>query len=569
MDSNKLYWGLFSAGSAGAFIIGVLLVVFSGDGAAGHWALRSPTGWFLLITVAVFALNVALSAFQLRCYDRFRSACSDYLAASRVAPVERAIRHQLPQGDGPRDSGEAVDLAERLLSSLLGDQRVSHPRALGRTILTPLRNRVVSIRESVLAGREDPPTIRMNLDGLSQRIEEPPSLRFLNQTLVNVLLFTGIIGTFYGLVLLVSGSAMQDILSSFQEPGELSSRNLSELFQGFETAFGSSLVAYLTYVAGRLSLDLTDEAFETSASATIATVQDRLARAFSFGNIIAHVDLDPGSKRLLEQNVRALRILVQQSDKLNQSIAGMLPRLEGAAHALEQATTNGAAMANRIEQALAQGQASWTAASKSFLAAANKLDGVTQKITSDLSAAGDNLTANVADLGNHVGNIRQVWSQNMTQLAQLLTQSVNDFKAHLDAFAQGMQSQIADYQQTKSLLDQIAQQTNAGRAALSARIGDLQMLLQHSGQQTRAALDQLTRQWRQDCGAQTQRLADLASQMDRAADTLREIETLLGAERDGQPLPELLVAIRRSIDQQNDLLAQLASVGGQRGFTGL
>lgn len=552
IDQYRIQWIVFWISTGFALLLGGVLIVSSG-GSSGeeHWAFRPPTAYFLLVTALFFVGNALLSGYQLFEYAGFRQACNRYLDDDRLSEIAESVRSSTASVPAERQAIESI-------KGLLDDDRVD-----AGPVLLPLRHRLIGIRDAVQAGWEDPVTIRTNLDRLSQRLEEPPALRFINQTFVNILLFTGIIGTFYGLVQLVSSETMYSLLDAFRDSGALRTAELGDLFLGFETAFGSSLVAYLSYIVGRMTLDLTDEAFDATASFTVARVQDGLARAFSYGKILAHVDLDPESKRLLRDNVAELRSLVESSATLNQSLAELLPQLGSAATTLRQAMEDAEALTRQISASVESAKSDWQAASDSFSATTERFFGTTERfigkadeLLQSIATSSTTMTQSATELKDSVALIREVWQQNMSALAAQLSIAVNEFTANLNHFSSSWAHQVEDYERTKHTLSEIAAQTGSGRERLILSIDQLQQLLRQGGEQTRSALEQLTSHSQANSIQMIHDLDIVATKMERASDGFEKLQGFMGI-KSGESLDTVMRAIEVALNQQNEVLTDL------------
>ncbi|MCY4305858.1 MAG: biopolymer transporter ExbB [Aestuariivita sp.] len=136
-----------------------------------------------------------------------------------------------------------VKWIERLTASDMNPS--GNDRSLGAspTLLTPLAAVLRSGGERL---QINPVSSRSILDSVAQRIEES---RDISRYIVNLLIFLGLLGTFYGLATTIP--AVVDIIRNLvPAPGETGSIIFSRLMSGLETQLGGMGVAFASSLLG-------------------------------------------------------------------------------------------------------------------------------------------------------------------------------------------------------------------------------------------------------------------------------------------------------------------------------
>ncbi|OAD22318.1 membrane protein, partial [Candidatus Thiomargarita nelsonii] len=156
------------------------------------------------------------------------------------------------------------------------------------------------------------------MNSSSVPIAEETSWRFLGQFFVNTLLFIGIIGTFHGLIIAFSDEKIIALLNHYGNQ-DIFNQKLKEVFAGFYEAFGSSLIAYISYIFGRVMLEMVD----TDHDALGQFLEQRLMGDFVtiFPKPSPQIELPEEVKIILEKSAHSL-------DKLTYSQKDLVDKFE-------------------------------------------------------------------------------------------------------------------------------------------------------------------------------------------------------------------------------------------------
>ena len=136
-----------------------------------------------------------------------------------------------------------VTWIERLMTSNVARPGIDRSLGTAPTLLMPLATLLRSRSERL---EINPVSSRSILDSVAQRIEES---RDISRYIVNLLIFLGLLGTFYGLATTVP--AVVDIIRNLAPvQGETGSAIFSRLMSGLETQLGGMGVAFASSLLG-------------------------------------------------------------------------------------------------------------------------------------------------------------------------------------------------------------------------------------------------------------------------------------------------------------------------------
>lgn len=148
--------------------------------------------------------------------------------------------------------------------------------------------------------------------------------KFIAQLYVTSLLFIGIIGTFHGLIVTFQGENIAALLQAYGSQSNTGFRHqLSQVLAGFHEAFGSSLIAYISYLLGRSMLDAVDDDHD----ALIDFVDERLktiASAFAGIKVDTFIDLPQSTKIILENSANSMKNALEQHANIIEKSNAML-----------------------------------------------------------------------------------------------------------------------------------------------------------------------------------------------------------------------------------------------------
>jgi len=283
------------------------------------------------------------------------------------------------------------------------------------------------------------------MNSSSVQIAEETSWRFLGHFFVNSLLFIGIIGTFHGLIIAFSDEKIIALLSHYGNQS-LFNQKLEEVFAGFYEAFGSSLIAYISYIFGRVMLEMVD----TDHDALGQFLEQRLMGDFVtiFPKPSPQIELPEEVKIILEKSAHSL-------DKLTHSQEDLVDKFEKTVNRYQKVSEG-------ILKALLEGRKAWKNAAETWQNTTNQFIGQSSAFISNL----DDLSSNIDKLIVVNNKFIETWEIQMGELNQALTDQYKKYTGSLTQLEQEMSTHIKAFQQTRQLVTDLANQVKNGQMML-------------------------------------------------------------------------------------------------------
>lgn len=276
-------------------------------------------------------------------------------------------------------------------------------------------------------------------------IPHETSWRFLGQFFVNTLLFIGIIGTFHGLIIAFSDEKIISLLNNYGNQS-IFNQKLEQVFAGFYEAFGSSLIAYISYIFGRVMLEIVD----TDHDALGQFLEQRLMGDFVtiFPKPSPRIELPEEVKILLEKSVHSL-------DKFTHSQEGLVDKFEQTVNRYQKVSEG-------ILRALLEGRKAWKNATETWQNTTNQFIGQSNAFISNL----DDLRSNIDKLIGVNNKFIETWERQMGELNQALTDQYKKYTGSLSQLEQKIAKHINAFQETRLLVTDLANQLQNGRMML-------------------------------------------------------------------------------------------------------
>lgn len=503
--------------------------------------LAPPALWFLVATGGLFVLQAWRSLRELACYQAARSVIGTAFSADRLAAWRQSWT---AQGDAANTAGEIAAVLERVA------ERVRDTGASAEPFVTRLRVLAGSIR---CAG-DDANRVSENIQYLSRSVTPSPRLRVLDVTITNALMFTGIIGTFYGLVLFLSNTEFIRLLGAFGSGNALSGLGIASILDGFRTAFGSSLVAYIGFLAGRFLVDLADEEFDETLSHLILSVESRLAFGLSTGVTVGRVDLAPSVKKLLAEQSAEMRRMVETSAEMVSATSAVSETLSRSAGELGSSLAAASSMNAELERTVARFRADLEETTKTW-----------RRTTDDFAVAAGSASGKIADSANQLLSLQDSFSSFsksfLSQLqgtAKLLDEQADSVRKAFGEAALAFGTKLEEAGRSVSAgVDRYGQSVGRLEGMLGATVAAqqaVQVALQDFGKTVEVSRSMSDDSYRQLVTAYGEQAAGVAAALDRLtqanvalSSSLRGIDqALLG---DGEPadLTQVLQELRDAL----------------------
>jgi len=205
-------------------------------------------------------------------------------------------------------------------------------------LLTPLAQLLKSRGQRI---RISSTSARSILDSVATRIDE---LRDLTRYIVNLLVFLGLLGTFFGLATTVP-AVLDTIRSRAPQEGERGLTVFNRLITGLEAQLGGMGIAFsssLLGLAGSLVVGLLElfaghgqNRFYRELEEWLSTIT-RLGISFSDGESTAEQDVSGAALNQISEQMQALRTIFTQAAEDRATVDGKLAELTGSIDRLAQ-----------------------------------------------------------------------------------------------------------------------------------------------------------------------------------------------------------------------------------------
>ncbi|KAA0574346.1 hypothetical protein FZ983_27780 [Azospirillum sp. B21] len=465
------------------------------------------------------------------------------------------------------NTSERVRLAQETLSKVEVSCIQGGPTSL------PFANKVYDLSAAIGMPHSDAQRPAQSLKSISPEISTVPALRALDHSLVVALLFSGIIGTFFGLMEFLKNPELEALVGSMKGAGGgLSNINIAHILHGFSVAFSANLVAYFLYVFGRLMLDLCEEEFEAACHVFSETVSEPVLRLFPEDNSVGVVSLDPESAARLGEAVEAISAVLHATKPMISGMSEVTGVITAAGAALAAAAVElrrlSGDMAEHAEQTIAatkEATEHWRASTSRFDESASSLAKGNSQMAESFAAAVERMDSFEKATAGHVEGIiagmkvaaernAEVLAEHAQQIGHRMEIAAGDLLRHMDEVGTALKTQITDYAKVAAILDETAKQTQEGRSSLRNSITDLSNLLTTENKKVVAVIQGLGAGETARTERLTAVLADIQRQlagMRSHDDTLRQV--LVGAPPDD--LPSVLLALRRALTDVGRMVA--------------
>lgn len=451
--------------------------------APAHWPtlfdrpLPTNIGWHTLLDAKILFTAANLTFFWLLTR---RTAKQMKVWQGLLRATEQIMPPDWSKTNAASNPSERVQAAEEALT------RIQAACANGGTSSLPFGNKARELLAAVASPQADARQAAQSLKTVSGELSSVPALRALDHTLVVALLFSGIIGTFFGLMEFMSNRELVELLGSMKGSGQDFARvDTKQILHGFSVAFSANLVAYILYVFGRLMLDLCEEDFDAAGAAFSETVYGQLKRLFPEENLVGVVSLDPTSANRLGQAVKAFSTVLHAMQPMIDSMAGMTGEINAAGGALAAASIElrelSASMGEHAGQMIAatkQATEHWRASTDRFDESARSLAGGATQMSQSFAVAVERMDsfekATVGHIEGIIDGMKDAAERNAEALAghaqqigRRMENTAGDLLRHMDEVGAALKDQIANYGKAADTLDRVVQETQQGRASLT------------------------------------------------------------------------------------------------------
>lgn len=448
LTSNTHRVGYVSLFIVITLILAILLVATSLGTSVAHPTLLV----FLTFTVLIFLLLSTLCFKQLVRHKTCVEVIENRVSHANITKLHKAlttISAQSPpasiQNSGMLKTGTQAQTASRtqehqfisaILSLLQGVDK--------KTVPVFVSLKIQEFIHRLQLCQDDPQSAYYYLNSPFAPYPAEIEKKFIIQFCVTALLFIGIIGTFHGLIIAFEGESIANLLKLVMENSDKEFRTqLIEILSGFHEAFGTSLLAYVTYLFGRTMLDAVDDDHDS----LVDFVDERfksVVSAFASLNVSMVIDLPDKTKFLMGDSADKISIAVEQQ-------AQSLKRSDTM---LSSYTT----YMQKLVTAIGEARSNWKKASEIWLSTTDKFTNTAQNFSTDIT----NL------FQAHTDSLEKFNNQ-FNQFAQ----EVNTLEQKINKHITQIQSYTENFDDTRQLIQQFARELAQANKDLQGQAQDL------------------------------------------------------------------------------------------------
>jgi hypothetical protein len=451
-------------------------------------------------------------------------------------PEEFAAGAPTTTSDDPRPL--LRDLAARA-------SQIGRARSLPRFV----RRRFVAIGDALSKAAEEPGS---GLRSLDAAIGPPQSFDFefrpVAQLGVTTLLFTGIVGTLYGLAAVLSPETIGSVMRSLNEPSEMAN-SVGRLSGSFGLAFGASLMAYIAYLFGRFLLELADHAHDSLVMFLDSELLSRTRLMLAPYQVDVWVDLPQRTLDLLDGQAKGMQAIANQEEVQVDELRKIATQLAKTASLFNRATKKATVAAKVIGDGLQRGREQWQQASTiwqestvQFAAEVTTLTGTFGELLASLQTVRESFDRSAAEVDSQIQRMTDIWRDHVREMVQAISNGMTEYRAVISQTAEELRGLIGAFAETRTMVDQGYRGVTQGQNALTAAILHVEQEHQAVGARLVAVLNSRAESLERAALGVTGQIGPLSAellQMVRAASDLRA--AMLG---DGRP-EDLLGVLRR------------------------
>ncbi len=473
----------------------------------------------------------------------------------RIHRTFMAIRAALPQAQF--DQWQQAVIANPVSPETPLQQMRDSVRRLSAVprILVAVRHRAAMLANALDYAHESPGNALGFIDNTHSAMLPSLPWRGLAQSCLTALLFIGIIGTFSGLLVVFQGQAVQKLFDDLAG-GQPYTGEVGTLLDGFGLAFGASLVAYASYLGGRLMLEMADESYDLLIAFVDGDLRSLIRSVLVPLQVHLQVNFSPEERRRIDTLASSNAILAEQTA----ARATQLEELVGQVTDLGRQFAAGIATvhesARTIAQALEIGRQEWERAGKawadqtqlftqeserfaqSVVTYSESVDAVRsgfQQTAAEISAAWRaGVDETIQLFSERVRNIETIWADHTSAMTKRVTDQLLTYSQSIKESQTEIHGQLQAYGQMRDAVQSAAELVKDGQARLDQTLGALSREEDNARRQIVAALQLRMNdvdQWLASLARMSEDLRTDLAQM--AQETAQLRATLLGNAQSG------------------------------------
>ena len=485
--------------------------------------------WFNLTTACAFTLLTIISVLRIYRFNRALADLTRVMPRETLARCHRSLLHlreakDPTSADGPAPFHTAEEVLGELAARLLGavhSGRRAWPGFICR--------HVEAIGWALQRCSESPDNSGKLLStGISPLSPHVP-WRSLSQVLSSLLLIVGIVGTFYGLYGAFSSDLVVHLVDAMQRNAPFGDL-LGALLDAFQLAFGSSLLAYTCYPAGRFMLAVVDEDYGSLARYFECDLKPGLIAAVSPLDVGLRVDLPEATKARLDLQAVAITEAVVQSTRQTDELNGLVRSVTRGAAVTRRSMAQVAKATGTILHSLREAREEWQAATRSWADATARFSDSGQSFQAGVERLESGLEGTRNALEATSDTVRDQWTNSVRKASEKMDQTTTEITGAWSVASREITAELAAgvsaFENKLAALRERMNQTIEDFRAMEQGVSDAVQSLAVNQVDLRAALDAMGTE--QQVGRE-QMLAAVAASLATLAEQEREHRHVLDA----------------------------------------
>ena len=396
----------------------------------------------------------------------------------------------------PREALRGMSESLRRLSTVAG-------------ILNAVRHRATLLANALDYAGESPGNALGFVD--NTRSVMLPSLpwRGLAQSGLTALLFIGIIGTFSGLLVVFQGEVVQNLFTDLSQ-GRPYTGEVGALLDGFGLAFGASLIAYASYLGGRLMLEMADESYDQLLAFLEGQLPSQIRSVLVPLQVHLQVNFSPEERQRIDNLVSSNAALAEQTGARTTQLEKLVSEVMELGKQFEAGVTSMHASAQSMAEAFETGRKEWELAGRAWTeqtqrftvesaqfakSVANYSEAVSKvrrgfrKTAQEVAIAWrTGVDETIQLFGERVKAVEEMWTKHTQEMTQRVTHQLLIYSQSIKESQAEIHAQLQAYGQMRDAVRAAAELVKDGQGNLNQTLVALGREEENSRRQIVAAL---------------------------------------------------------------------------------
>jgi len=475
-----------------------------------------------------------------------------------------------PSGGDPGGSREHA-------TSVLSDMQAAFQEAAEQPgLLTPglVTSRLRAISRALRRCQLEPENAMRIFQTTASSIPAEFPFRSLAQAFVMLLLYIGIIGTFYGLYLAFDGDDLGALIAALQQGH--GTEEIGNLSGNFGLAFGTSLMAYVAFLAGRVVIELMDESYDLLVGFIETELTASLKVPLSTLDLDIKIDLPERTRILIQEQTERI---AEASAHAAVAATSISEAVEAMRHLNAETEKSARLFTESIESA----RKSWEQTSTQWTTATERMEVSTTGLVGSLEHAGSSMREHSETLQETASEINETWARKSLEMIEAMDAAAGRvtqaWETHLEATISKMDDQLSVYveklgevnlhvaglhEKHTRLTDVTASAAvmiREGQETLAAYAEQLRSSSARVGGGIETAIQSFAGDLSRKIEAVDRSLSEIGRELSASGEATRQLRATIEGAGDGPSLPEILTQLSDSL-QLNAEAARPANARG-------